>query len=377
MPKIIYFPAGIKKIDQLTDVDTTTDAPVKNEVLKWNGTKWVPTAYDASFTFSCTAFDDGLTTGILAGSGDWKAAEAISFTASYANGPPTTADIQKSVNGAAYSTINTMDGPAYTTGNNTAAVVYPTVDQYLQFRLSSSDGTDSDIDAAAALYFYNYIYYGNSTTGSGFTEANVESLTGVVSASYTASRSINAGASNYVVWAYPSRYTSIHATGAIFNSVTMPFTAPETVNITNSAGLAENYKVFASTLTNLGNSTLQLSTSSNIINNFYYGGSTLQTGWTEAQVKALTDVQSPASNDTTQTFNSVTLGASEYFVIAYPSRLADPTYWYDNGTGFPLSLYGSSPDTVSITNANGYAENYDVWASNQVLGPGAFQLRTT
>lgn len=368
--------SGASDLDGLTDVTITSAA--KNERLIFNGTQWVNVPEDTTFTFSCSGFDDGLSSGILAGSGVWKAAEAINFTASYNNGPPTTADIQKSVNGAAYATINAMDGAAYTSGNNTDAINYPTVDQYIRFRLSSGDGVDSDLDYAGALYFYNYVRWGNSTTGSSFNEAAVEALSGSsITSSYTSNRSINAGASNYVVWAYPSRYTSIHATGALFNSVVMPFTAPETVSITNSAGLTEDYKVFASVNTNLGNSTLQLSTSSQIINPFYYGGSTLNTGWSEAQIKALTDVQSPITNDTTQTFNTVTLGASEYFVFAYPSRLADPSNWFDNGTGFPLSLNAGSPETVSITNVNGYTEDYDVWVSNNVLGPGDFQLRTT
>lgn len=362
-------------ITTLSDVVTPT--PTKNDHLIFNGTNWVNAPDGTTFTFSLSAFDDGLTTGILAGSGVWKAAEAINFTASYDNGPPTTANIQQSVNGAAFATINAMDGPAYTTGNNTAAINYPTVDQYLRYQLVASDGVDGNTVQAASLYFYNYIYYGASTTGSGFSEANVEALTGTVSSSYTTSRSINAGASNYVVWAYPSRYTSIHATGALFNSVVMPFTAPETVELTNTAGLTENYKVFASTVANLGNSTLQLSTSSQIINPFYYGGSTLNTGWSEAQIKALTDVENGVQNDTTTTFNTVTLAANEYFVFAYPSRLTDPTNWFDNGTGFPLSLKAGGPETVSITNVNGYSENYDVWVSNQILGPGNFQLRTT
>jgi len=354
-----------------------TNSASKNDHLIFNGTNWTSAPEGTTYTFSCTGFDDGLSSGILCGTGEWKAAGAITYSATYDNGPPTTSDIKKSINGGAYATMGVMDGPAYTSGDNTDAVDYPTVDQYIRFRLDSDDGTDSDIDYAGALYFYNYIYYGNSTTGSSFDEAAVEALTGTISPSYTASRSINAGASNYVVWAYPSRYTSIHANGARFNSVTMPFTAPETVEITNTAGLTEDYKVFASVNTALGNSTLSLSTSSNLINPFYYGGSTLNTGWTEAQVKALTDVKSPITNDTTQTWNTVTLGASEYFVFAYPSRLSDPSNWFDNSTGFALSLNEGSPETVSITNVNGYTENYDVWVSNNILGPGNFQLRTS
>jgi len=360
---------GASALDDLTDVVIT--AAAKNETLIHNGTNWVDAAQGTTFTFSCTAFDDGLTTGILAGSGDWKAAEAITFTATYDNGPPTTATIAKSVNGGAYSDMNSMDGAAYTSGNNTATVAYPTVDQYIRFRLSSDDGTDSDIDYAAALYFYNYIFYGASTTGSGFSEANVEALSTSISASYTTSRSINAGASNYVVWAYPSRYTSIHATGAIFNSVTMPFTAPETVSIANSAGLTENYKVFASTATNLGNSTLTLSTSSTTINRIYYGGSTVSGSYSEANVEGLD--QSSPTNDQTQTWTAITLDASEYFIFAMPSRLTTPTF-YDNDTGFQAAF--NAPETLSVTNVNGYAEDYKVFRSENILGPGTFTLRT-
>ena len=110
---------GASALDDLTDVVIT--AAAKNETLIHNGTNWVDAAQGTTFTFSCTAFDDGLTTGILAGSGDWKAAEAITFTATYDNGPPTTATIAKSVNGGAYSDMNSMDGAAYTSGNNTAS----------------------------------------------------------------------------------------------------------------------------------------------------------------------------------------------------------------------------------------------------------------
>jgi len=371
-------------VDEFSDVDTVTSAPAKNEVLKWNGSDWVPgeAGKTDEFTYSCSGFDDGLTSPILCGSGEWQAAEAISFTATYLNGPPTTADIQKAVNNTSYSTINAMDGAAYTGGNNTAAIDFPTVDQYIRFRLSSGDGVDTDIDYAGALYFYNYIYYGGDTTGSGFDEAGVEGFdTKVINSSYSANKTLDASSgTKYVVWAYPSRYTSIHASGALFNGITMPFTAPETVSITNTAGLTENYKVFASTDTDLTGTLLQLSTSANLTNNFYYGGSTLNTGWTATQIKELTDVNAPATNDTTQTFNSVTLAASEYYVFAYPTRLTaayEPSNWFDNGTGFPLSLNAGSPEVVSIENANGYTEDYDVWVSNNVLGPGAFQLRTT
>jgi len=346
-----------------------TDPVAKNDVIMYNGTNFVPVVEGTTFTFSCTAFDDGLTTGILAGSGEWQGAGAITYSATYDNGPPTTSDVKKSINGGAYATIGVMDGPAYTSGDNTDAVNYPTVDQYIRFRLDSDDGVDSDIDYAASLYFYNYIYYGASTTGSGFSEANVEALTGTISPSYTASRSINAGASDYVVWAYPSRYTSIHASGARFNSVTMPFTAPETVSLANTAGLTENYKVFASTLTNLGNSTLTLSTSANLIDPLYYGTTVKTDTFLEADVEGLGTNE--ITNDNTQVWDSVTAGVGEYLLFAFPSRLGAVTFWVG---GFEGGF--ESAETVSVTNVNGYAEDYLVYRSTNA-NLGATVVTTT
>lgn len=335
----------------------------KNKILMHNGTDPVWAADGTTFTFSCTSFSDGEATSQLAGSGTWRGSSTMSFTAAYDNGPPTTATVKMSINGGAYNTVGAMTGPAYTAGTNSSgAISYPTVDQTLRFRLESTDGVDSDTDTETAITFNNYVFYGASTTGSSFSEANVEALSSAITSAFTTSRSINAGASNYVVWAYPSRYASIHATGAIFNGVTMPFTAPETVSITNSAGLTENYKVFASVLTNLGNSTLQLSTSSTTINRLYYGITTDTSGFNEADVEGLAN--STISNDNTQTWNSVTAGAGEYLLFAFPTRLGIPTFFVG---GFEGGF--ESPETVAVTNINGYTENYYVWRStNANLG---------
>lgn len=351
-------------INTHSDVDIVSEAPTKNDHLIFNGTKFVPAPDGTTFTFSCSGFSDGETTTQLIGVGDWKAAEAITFTATYNNGPPTTADIQKSINGAAYATINTMDGPAYTSGINTDAVAYPAgKDQYLRFRLESDDGTDSDTDYDSAIYFRNYVYWGESSTGASFSEADVEALSGSsITNSYNSSRTINAGVGEYLVLAYPSSYTSIHASGFRFNGVTCPFNSAETVSITNSAGFTENYKVFASVNTNLGNSTLQVYTSAQLIDPLYYGVTTKTDTYLESDVEGLAN--STISNDNTQTWDSVNADTGEYLLFAFPVRLGVPTFYVG---GFEGGF--ESPETVSVTNVNGYAEDYYVWRStNSGLG---------
>ena len=347
-----------------------TGTEVKNDIPRWNGTEYTPSTEGATFSFSTTSFSDGQSTTKLIGTGTWQAAEAIDFTAVYVNGPPTTADIQKSINGAAYATINTMDGPAYTTGNNTSTVAYPSArDQYLRFRLESDDGTDFYTTYDSAIYFRNYIRWGESTTGSSFSEANVEALSGsTISNDQTRSVSITAGASEYLVFAYPSAYTSLNDNGFIFNSVTCPFQAAETVSITNSAGFTENYKVYASDNINLGSSTLVTSTSSTIIDPLYYGVTTKTDTFLEADIEGLGTNE--VTNDNTQTWDEVTAAGGEYLLFSFPTRLGIPTFFVG---GFEGGF--ESPETVSVTNVNGYTEDYYVWRSTN-SGLGATTVET-
>lgn len=347
-------------IDDLTDVDTATDPPNRDEVLKWNGTNWVPALYNDTFAMTIATFADNQSSPQLIGSGTWKAIGAVSFTASYNNPPPTSASINVSGTGVTWALPITLVSP-FTSGVSAATTAYPSSkDTTTTFTITAYDGaiprTSTD-----TVTFNNYIYYGNSTTGSGFSEANVEALTGTISSSYTTSRAINAGVNDYVVLAYPSTYTSIHTSGAIFNSVTMPFTAPETVSITNSAGFVENYKVFASTAKNLGNSTLTVSTSASLIDPIYYGTSTVSTGWNEAQIEAL--ASSVISNTKGRTI-SLTTGVNDYMMYCLPTRLGTVTFTVG---GFEGGF--EAPATLSITNVNGYAENYYIYRStNKNLG---------
>lgn len=365
-------------VNELSDVNTASPTPNRDEVLKWNGTNWVSSVYSASFAMTIISFADNQSATALIGAGSpWKTTGQITFTASYNNPPPNSASVAcGGTGGVTWASALTLTTP-FTSGASAENTAYPAnKDTTVVFTLTAYDGATPRTSTDTTT-FNNYIYYGASTIGSSFTEANVEALTGTISSAYSTSRSINAGANNYLVVAYPATYTSIHASGFIFNSVTCLFNTAETVSITNSAGFQENYKVFASVLANLGNSTLQLSTSASLINHFYYGGSTLNTGWTGTQIKALTDVKNDITNTTTGTWSQVALSANQYFVFAFPSRRTDPTLWYDHTSSLQLALKSLTPETVSIINENGYTENYDVFVSENILGPGNFTLRTT
>lgn len=94
------------------------------------------------------------------------------------------------------------------------------------------------------------------------------------------------------------------------------------------------------------------------VNRIYYGVSTVASGYTESNIEGLagTDLQ----NSKSKTF-SVSPGASEYIIYAYPTRLGTATFTVG---GFEGGF--QSPETVSITNASGYTENFYAYRSTNL-----------
>ncbi len=370
----------IRDMDDLSDADTTTTTPTRDDVLKWNGTNWVPAVYSDTFEFTIASFTDNESATIEIGSGTWKSASSITFDMTYNNGPPDSGFITVGGTGGVSWSSGTLNLTVpMTTQDTVDDTAYPgDKDQTIVFTLDTTAGSDNDTDTETAT-FRNQIRWGKSSVSTGWTSAQIVALSGsVLSNDHTRnSMSITGvGASDYLIFACPASYSNLSDLNFNYNGLCINMEAAETISVTNDSGFTENYEVYRSNLQNLGDATLR-SDQSNAANYILYGGSTTATGFTEGDVEGLTDLQNPISNDTTQTFNTVTLGASEYFVFAYPSRLTDPSNWFDDDTGFGLALYSGSPETVSITNVNGYTENYDVWRSENILGPGNFTLRTT
>jgi hypothetical protein len=69
-------------------------------------------------------------------------------------------------------------------------------------------------------------------------------------------------------------------------------------------------------------------------------------------------------NSKTYTF-SINAGSGEYVYYAYPSRLGTATFTVG---GF-ANGFSTIPSTLSVTNSNGYSENYYIYrSSNANLG---------
>jgi len=362
-------------INDLADVDTIADAPAKNEVLKWNGANWVPATYDTSFTFTIGSFSDGETVTQLIGAGVWKAASTMAYVATYNNGPPTTSYVEMSDNGGSYTKKGDMTAPTYLTGTNSDIAINYQVskDQYYRFRMYSAYGAETDLEYETAIYFRNYGWYGAVAKASGFTEADIEGLTAYSYATTSnLSVTINASAGKYIVWAFPTSYTALDegddyeddgGTDFKFNSIAIAMAQDNAaLSITNTAGYTEGYDVYVSTLASLGNYTFVANTSDQTINYLYYGTTVKTDTFLEADIEGLAN--STASNDNTQTWTAVVTGVGEYMLFAFPKRLGLVTFWVG---GFSGGF--ESPETVSVTNVNGWSENMYVWRStNANLG---------
>jgi hypothetical protein len=165
-------------------------------------------------------------------------------------------------------------------------------------------------------------------------------------------------------------YTAVSVPTGLTLSISSGFGFPITVNspytsyaFTSAAGVTYTTPPQTITLTatardGSGSSSVA-TTNFSFINNIYYGLSTL-TSLTSPGVVALTAV---LQNSKAYSF-TITSGAGQYVYYAYPSRLGTATFTVGGfAGGFEL------PVTLSVTNSNGYAENYYIYRStNANLG---------
>lgn len=384
-------------VDQFSDVDTTTTPPVLNDFQRWNGSAWVPGSGEADlFTFSIDSFSHGISdTTQLIGSGIWKAIGGITFTATYSNAPEgMTAWVSMSGSSVAWDDDLDMD-PVTGPEDTVEAVNYPsTALGTIVFTLHISTGDDTDTESVS---FSNTMRYGNSTLTQGNqTEASLEALTEVGTATTpnenrTQTISNIPATANYLVFAWAHRLGGNvdqvrmnsgngYVTAAFGNANTDVETKVQdsVADVDNSAGFSESFDCITSLITGLadGSNDFQLLEHTTAQNYIRGGGNTEGTpgNYTEADIETgLTDDWVEATNDHTQTWPTVTLLASEHYVIAIPTRLGIPSF-YDDDTGFEASF--QSPATLAITNEAGFQENYNIFVSTNPLGPGDFNLRT-
>jgi hypothetical protein len=245
--------SGGGSLDDLSDVTITT--PTANQALLYNGIEWVNAAQGTSFSFSVASFSQsggGSTTQEMGPvSTEWKAIGAVSFSASYNNGPATGAYVSHT----GWSGDLTMTGTGYVGPTaTTEAINYPSaVAGTRAFVLHASKGA-ATATSTITFSFVNRRFWGITTKTSGYTESDIEGLaSNELSNSKAQTKTITAGSGDYLCFSWPARL----GTGTFYvGTFEGGFESPETVSVTNASGFAEDYYIYRSTQDNLGSTTV-------------------------------------------------------------------------------------------------------------------------
>ena len=382
-----------------TDIDPTGVA--RDQVLKFNGTNFVPAAYNDTFEFSISDFDMNDSGTELISTGSWKAAGALTFTAAYNNGPPDGFEgssagapkIRGYVNNSISSSYDMFPlSSSFTSGTNPMAITYPlTSGHTIKFRLYASAGSDSDNDYTdQTMTFKNQFVYGDLSKNNGFNQADIRTLAAansVTSNDTSRGITVSVGGSNYLCFAHRTGDTNVAQVqcGSGNNKLTVAMNKDdattitplkETVSYLNTAGFTENFYVYASKIANVDahSTTFNTKTSTTKKNYFYWGYDAQADTYNESFIETSGDWDSHNANSSYDDGNiinqtlSVGSFTSKYVIIAFPDRYGDNDSEFvfkDNGTGLPFDVTKQSD--VTITNAVGFQETYHVWRSTNLL----------
>jgi len=388
-------------LTQIGGTDINPTGVARDQVLKFNGTRFIPAAYDATFVFTIADFDMNDSGTELIGSGSWKSAGALTFTAAYNNGPPDgyngsaegAPQIRGYVNNSISSSYDMYPlSSSFTTGTNPMAITYPlTSGHTIKFRLYASAGSDTDNDYTdQTMTFRNQFVYGDLSTNNGFTQANIRTLAAantVTSNDTSRTLSVSVGGSNYLCFAHRTGDTNVAqvqcGTGTNILTVAMDRTdattitpLKETVSYLNTLGFTENFYVYASKIANVDahSTTFNTLTSTVKKNYFIWGYDAQASSYDESFLETSGNWDSYNANssydDGTITNQTLSVGSftSKYVIIAFPDRYGDNESEFvfkDNGTGLPFDVTKQSD--VTITNAVGFQETYHVWRSTNAL----------
>ena len=240
-------PTGQANITSMVDV---TGAQLNYQYL-FNGSSAVWAPQGTSFTFAIATFDDGQAATQEIGTGVWKSTGSLSFTATYTNGPP----IGSTITFSGWSALS-MSFP-FTSATSVANVNYPTVAGTTVFTLASQKTTIAT--KTLTHTFNNDRYWGvNAISVGSYTSADIRALSNHdLTNSIPNTFTVSPGAGQYIVYAYPSRLgTATFSVGGFAGG----FNPAVTASVTNASGYTENYSVYSSVNSNLGSTTVVVTT---------------------------------------------------------------------------------------------------------------------
>lgn len=234
----------------------------KNTTPIWDGDEYQHIVIGAYFTFSIATFTDNEagTVKEIGAAGTWMVIGALTFNATYINGPPNvTPTVQ--IGGQFTPWVSPLDmttGPAFEGPTNSAeAIAYPAAPSSSAgtITLSATDGEDPDT-AINYFYFYNNVHWGvdsaditdsagiNSLAGKGLQNTRVKTFT------------VDAAVGEYLYYAVPVRLGDPTPwIGGFEGGMTKTVAS---VSCTNTNGYIENYAIWKSDNSGLGDTTVEM-----------------------------------------------------------------------------------------------------------------------
>ncbi len=249
--KTIYNPFTTK-LDYVNNIDASTG--VSGDCVEYDGSGFQVVPCGTSFAFSVASFGDSISATQEMGSGTWKAIGAVTFTASYNNGPATSGAVSYSGWGSSLQMGSSFQGPTV----STAAVTFPSVTGTVVFTLNAAGAAGSG-SASITHTFNNDRFWGVSPISSGtYSSADVRALaTSDLTNSIPNSFTVAPGVGQYIVYAYPSR---LGTASFSVNGFPGGFNSAATASVTNASGFTENFSVYSSVNSNLGSTTVDVTT---------------------------------------------------------------------------------------------------------------------
>ena len=401
--------SGTGSFSMIKGIVDTVGASV-NDLLTFNGTSFVPAPPDTTFVFSIADFDisgQGNSSQLI-GSGVYKSSGAISFVASYNNGPPNGSPKPPFVQlrtGSSAQTLqditHSMNASAFTNGTTGEDINYPSaVNHQLRFRLIATRSSDLDTDNSdQTVTFRNFLAFGGLDTNTSLNSAKITTLSqsnAQLQSSTTVADTVTTALDNdeFFCYAYRDALSDVKmvtcGSGPNRITVAMDHTdrADKTANVTsgishtNTLGFTENYAIVASSGSNLDahSTTFQTLTSDSVVFNYLHWGTSSNASLSSEDNVRNLDYSSSFSNSIVDTSNPniliVTGDFDAFIYIGIPARYGvngtDFTL-KDNSTNLAIAL--NSPTGISASNPVGFFEEYKLYRSTNQLVTSNFQIK--
>ena len=147
----------------------------------------------------------------------------------------------------------TLDGEGIDKSLKTKTIESANIKSNKTYTLKAKDEREAEATKTTAINFLNGVYWGVAEDKSSFDSAFILGLTKGLQGSKAKTFTVNAGASQHIYYAIPTRYgTPAFKVGGFDGG----FAKAATIDFTNASGYNESYDIWKSDNPGLGNTTV-------------------------------------------------------------------------------------------------------------------------